>query len=420
MYKLPYGNKEVEFFLPKHHKLEILEVEDKDISNDQQGMVQQAIQNPLVKDLPLKINSRDKICIIISDLSRPVPNQMIVYPLLEELKDRGACKENIFIIVATGKHRVHKDEDFIQLLGKDIFKNYKVISHDGENKNMHQFLGYTSNGTPLYIDKAFVDSDIRIITGMIEPHQFMGFTGGLKSVTIGIGYKETIEMNHKFMFDSGSSLGNIENNIARNDVDEITNFLPIDFCINAILGNHNEIVKIFAGDETAVWNRGVNYLKKMIIKKVKEPADIVIASPGGYPKDINLYQAQKGLAHASEVVKEGGSIILLAECREGLGNSEFANWMNDSSSPMEVVDKFKHSKFMLGAHKAYLFSKSLLKADVNLVSEKLSSNSSLSSTLKIAIYNDIQYSISEVFKKYNSSCNVIIIPKASSIIPSLC
>jgi len=419
MYKLPYGDKELEFFLPRYSNLQILEVEDKELSQDQQSLVCQAIQNPFVKDLPLKINSSDKICIIISDLSRPVPNQIIMHYLLEELEKRGANKSNITIIVATGKHRVHEDKDFIQLLGKDIFNQHKVISHDGENKSKHQFLGYTSNRTPLYIDKTFVNSDIKIITGMIEPHQFMGFTGGLKAVTIGLGYKETIEMNHKFMFDSGSSLGNIENNIARKDVDEITNFLPIDFCINAILGNHNEIVKIFAGDAKVVWNRGVEFLKKTILKKVKEPADVVIASQGGYPKDIDLYQAQKGLAHASEVVKEGGSIILLAECREGLGNSEFAKWMNDSSSPREVIDKFKHSKFTLGAHKAYLFSKSLIKADVNLVSEKLYSNPSLTTTLKIAIYNDTQCSINEVFKKHSSSCNVIIIPKASSIIPSL-
>lgn len=367
----------------------------------------------------LKIDSSDRISILISDLTRPVPNHIIIPSILEELKKRGASENNVTIIVATGKHRVYKDKDFIQLLGKDILNQYNVISHDGENKSEHQFLGYTSNETPLYIDKNFVNSDIKIITGMIEPHQFMGFTGGLKAVTIGLGYEETIEMNHKFMLDSGSSLGNIEGNIARKDVDEITNFLSIDFCINVILGSNNEILKVFAGDAKAVWNKGVDFLKKKILIKVKETADIVIASQGGYPKDIDLYQVQKGLAHASEVVKEGGSIILLAKCREGLGNSEFTKWMNDSSSPKDVIDKFRNSRFKLGAHKAYLFSKSLLKADTYLVSDKLYSDRSLEKTLKISIYDNIQSPINKVFKKYGSSCNIIIIPKASSIIPSL-
>lgn len=419
MYKLPYGDKELEFFLPKYNNLQIIDVEYEGPTQDQQSLVWQAIKDPLEKDMPLKINSSDRIAILISDLTRPVPNHIIIPPLLEELKMRGADKDNVTIIVATGKHRMHDDKDFIQLLGKDIFNQYKVISHDGENKSEHEFLGYTSNETPLYIDKTFVNSDIKIITGMIEPHQFMGFTGGLKSVTIGIGYVETIEMNHKFIFDSGSSLGNIENNIARKDVDEITNFLPIDFCINVILGNHNELLKVFAGDAKVVWNKGVEFLIKRILIEVEEPADIVIASQGGYPKDIDLYQAQKGLAHASEVVKEGGSIILLAECREGLGNSEFERWMRSASSPKEVVDKFRNSKFTIGAHKAYLFSKSLIKADVNLVSEKLYSNPYLSSVLKVSIYRNIQDSIDEVFKNYDTNCNVIIIPKASGIVPFL-
>lgn len=419
MYKLPYGDREVEFFLPEHNKLEIIEANKINTSGDQQSKVQQSLQNPLVKSLPSKISSSEKVSIIISDLTRPVPNKIIIPLLLEELKKRGASKNNVTIIVATGKHRVHNDEDFIQLLGKDTINQYKVISHDGEDKDKHQFLGYTSNGTPLFIDKTFVNSDIKIITGMIEPHQFMGFTGGLKAVTIGLGYKETIEENHKLMLDSGSILGNIEGNIAREDVDEITRFLSVDFCINVILGSHNKIVKVFSGDAKTVWNNGVDFLKKIILIKVKEPADIVIASQGGYPKDIDLYQAQKGLAHASEVVKEGGSIILLAECREGLGNSEFAKWMDNSSSPKEAADRFKKSKFILGAHKAYLFSKNLLKSDTYLVSDKLYLDQSLENTLKISIYNNIQNPINKVFKKHGPSCSVIIIPKASSIIPSL-
>jgi len=415
MYKLPYGERQIEFELPGYENISELKINTSKNINTGIKLIQNALKSPFINTLPDIINSKSIIAIAVSDLTRPVPNKLILPLLLDELIKRGAAKDKIKIIVGTGKHRAHNKKDFLQLLGEKICEQYNIISHNAEDKKSHTFLGYTSNRTPISIEKNFVEADLRIITGMIDPHQFMGFTGGLKAVTIGLGYKDTITANHKLMFNKMARLGNVKENLPRSDVDKIRNYLKIHFSINVILGDNNEIIKVLAGNEKDVWKQGVSFLRKRIFKVVKNPVDVVIASAGGYPKDIDLYQAQKALASAELIVKDGGSIILVAECREGIGNKDFLSWMKKYDSADEVIKHFRDSEFMLGAHKAYLFSNTLLKANVSIVSDKLSPE--LSSILKAPIFPTMQQAISHVFSKEKSNCQVAIIPKASSIIP---
>ncbi len=417
MYKLPYGNQYLDFTLPEASDVSVLESTEINAEQPESQLVAEALADPLGQDLPKDIGSEEEIAIVISDLTRPVPNKVILPPLLNRLVDRGAKQEKITIVVGTGKHRVHNREDFIELVGAEIVNKYNVVSHDGEDKDSHTYLGETSRGTPLYIDSRFAEADIKIVTGMLDPHQFVGFSGGMKGVTIGLGYEETIETNHSQMFKDKAQLGDKDQNPVRQDVNELREFLEVEFCINVILDDHNEIIKVLAGDEEEVFKQGVEFINYKAVAETDQPVDIAIASPGGYPKDINLYQAQKALFHAAEIVKEGGTIVLAAECIEGIGSSAFEEWMQAGETPAEVLTNFKQAGFQLEAHKAYLFSSSLVKADLFLVSDGLEEE--LASTFKLKLFSSLEQAIEKAIAKYGQESKIAVLPKASSLIPQI-
>ena len=253
---------------------------------------------------------------------------------------------------------------FQAVLPEDVIANYRVIAHDARDAALVD-LGTTSRGTPVFVNPGFHRADLRIVVGLIDPHQFVGYTGGVKSAAIGLGGIQTITANHALLFDPRSLVGEIEQNPVRQDIEEIGRLIGVHFVVNVVLDEKNRLVRAFCGDPVEVEAVGSAFCRTIYEIGVSHEYNIVIASPGGYPKDINVYQAQKGLLHATPLVRQGGHIILVAECADGVASDTFHETMKRYRTPAAVVDGIRNSTFRLGFHKAFLWARSVQKASVH-------------------------------------------------------
>ncbi len=327
--KLKYGNKEVRLPIQDKNIIKILNLKKQKVLLNPENRLTNLLKNPVgcpsLRELIFQKKAK-KILIIVNDITRPTPYEIILPPLLDELRQIGIKKENIIFIIATGIHRSNSSEEIEEMFGKDIFFNYKFINHDCDDPHLKD-LGNLENGKKLWLDPIVSDTDFIITTGVIVPHYFAGFSGGRKSILPGICGRKTIEANHAKMVYPDSRAGNLKGNPVHQEMQEAAEKVGVDFNINVVTDEHSEIIEIVAGELLTSWQRGVEICKKIYLCPIEKKADIVIASAGGYPKDINVYQAQKALNNAYQAIRPGGTIILLAECSEGYGEPTFEKWL---------------------------------------------------------------------------------------------
>ncbi len=413
-YAVKYGAGALTFVLPDAVDATVIEPRAVPGVADTAAAVRQAVGDALAQGTLARPGTT---AIAISDATRPVPNDTLLPPLLNALHARGVGVEDISIIVGTGNHRAATPDELPQLVGADIARRYRVLSHVYDDPAQLVRLGETSRSTPVVINRTFAEANTRIIVGMIDPHQFVGYTGGCKGAFIGLAGGETISANHSMLSDPAAKLGVCNGNPVREDIDELTDFLPIDLVINVVLNTANEVVRVFAGDPHDVLAAAVPLVQDVCETAVPHAMDVVIASPGGYPKDINLYQAQKALAHACELVRPGGSVILVAECREGAGDDLYEAWMAAARTPHEVVTRFEREGFRMGAHKAFLFARSLLKARTYLVSRGIAP--AQAHKLHLIPAPTIEHALAAALRDIEGRPRIGIMPRASSTIPRI-
>jgi nickel-dependent lactate racemase len=413
--KIPYGD-DFLIWKPKEDFV-IKTIYPKDVKplENPEKAVEEAINNPLGSRKLDEFNNVKTVAIAISDLTRPVPNKIILPPLIEKLLSMGIKPKNICILIGTGLHRRSNKEEFVKLIGEELVNKVTVYSHDANDDNLLVNCGTTKRGTPVLVNRYFVEADLKIVTGMIDPHHFVGYTGGAKSLAIGLGGKKLIDKNHSMLVEDGAELGKIDGNPVREDIDEIGRIVGIDFMLNVVLNNDRKIVGVVGGDYLEAHKKGVQIARSIFEVHVKETADVVLTSPGGFPKDLNAYQAQKGLAHAAKIVKKGGYLILLAKCNEGHGDQKFFDTMKSFSKPEEVVEGFKKRAFEVGPHKALLWARSLIKANAYLISDGIDQQTA--GSLMVNKASSIEEVFLEIKNKLPDNPIVYVMPKANSTVP---
>lgn len=376
--------------------------------------IQKAL-SALIGPVPIeKFRSARQVAIAISDITRPVPLKILLAQLLDMLNTWGVPDHKIIGIVGGGLHRPATQADLSGMIGEDLLNRFRVIAHDATDKKELLYIGTSAAGTPIYINQAFYHADVRIVTGMLEPHQFMGFSAGVKGAVIGLGGQATIEKNHGRLFHEDADLGILDSNPVRKDLEDIGAHIGIDLIVNVILNDKKQVLCAVAGHPVEAYHSGVCYAKKIFGVPVTE-ADIVITSPGGFPKDINVYQAQKALTPAGRMVRKGGMIILVAECLEDLGEHRFAEEMQKYASPQEIIEQFPKHPFLIGNHKAYLWARTLAKAETVIVSRKLPKDRE--KLLMSRIMPNLQEAITYALAKKPASRDILVLPAASSTIP---
>jgi len=330
--------------------------------------VRNAIHHPISPINTERIKNARHICIAINDKTRPVPYKDILPPLLDYLRDFDVTPEKITYLVATGTHTPAAEAEMQYILSDELRLGSQIRSHDCDDQHNHIFLGTTSSGTEVEVNRLFYESDYRIVLGNIEPHHFMGYSGGVKTAAIGLTSRKTIRQNHSHLTSPLSFTGNFADNPCRVDVEEIGKMIGVDIALNLILNTNKQIMHALFGDPASVIKHGIPISENICQVKIQKPYDLVLVSPGGYPKDINFYQAHKAVTNAAALTKTGGRIILVAECREGSGSRPFQQFMTGVGSPDEVLAKFDQVGFEIGPHKAYLLARQLKRVRLSVYS----------------------------------------------------
>lgn len=373
--------------------------------------VQRALLNPIGSKRSKDIVKRgEKIVIITSDITRPMPSRLVLPEILEELFQAGIETDDITVVFALGCHRKHTEEEMKYLAGEEVYAKIRCVDSD-MNDCIH--MGTTSNGTPVDIFKIVAEADRRICLGNIEYHYFAGYSGGAKAIMPGVSTRAAIQANHSKMVMDEAKAGEMVRNPVRKDIDEVVNFVPIDFILNVVLNEHKNVIKAVAGHYLEAHRAGCEFLDRLYKVKIKERADIVVVSAGGFPKDINLYQAQKALDNAKHAVRDGGIIILAASCKEGFGEEVFERWIRCANAPQELTEEICRN-FELGGHKAAAIAMVLQKCSIFMVSDL-----DEESVRKIYMrpYTSLQKALNEAIKELGEESRVIVMPYGGSTLP---
>ncbi len=414
--RLPYGNRHINAQLPAGYAAEYVRPRAQPAADDPAAVARQAVYNPLGEVKPPRAGQT--VAIAINDKTRPVPHEHLLPPILNGLRHAGVRDQDVLFIIATGTHPRMTPEEYSNILPSEVLDAYRVVCHDAiDEKNLTR-LGETARGTPVFINSDYMAADYRIVIGNIEPHQFQGYSGGVKSAAIGLAGLPTINHNHAMMRKAGARLGEYARNPARQDVEEIGRMIGIDFAVNAILNRDKEIVQASSGDPFAVLEAGIPAARALFQAPVAALFDLMIVSPGGHPKDINLYQAQKGMAHAALATREGGQMILCAACPEGSGNREYEDWMRDSRirSHEDVFERFAREGFKVGRHKAFQVSRDASRIQTMLVSEL---DDDFVRMLLLEPAPDLQTAIDRALAGLPHSARIGVMPAANSTMPVL-
>lgn len=338
-YSLPYGKSVQEVMLPEEHVICDMHGNESTVCEDVAAATLEAIRNPIGRK-PLReiVKAGESVVIVISDITRLCGTDKFLPVIVKELNDIGVKDENITLLVATGTHRAHTPEEDIIVVGEDLAKRLKIVQHDCKNPETNVYVKTTSTGNKAYIDKLVVEADRVIITGAVSLHPFAGFGGGRKAILPGCASYETIIFNHVNTLDpiAGNGCNKladcslIEGNPVALDMKEGCAVVDPDFLVNTVFTPDGEISEVVAGDWWDAWKKGTEDLMKMSGVEIPELADVVIASPGGFPKDINLYQATKCHMNAAFAIKKGGIMIFNMECPDIQEPPIFANYASKS------------------------------------------------------------------------------------------
>jgi lactate racemase len=325
-----FGKHGLRLNLPSGFEYQILEPRSATPLADPVAAIEQVLDHPRAGP-PLAELARGKrsAAISVCDITRPVPNRVTLPHILSRLEKGGIARDSVTILIATGLHRAATDAEIREIVGDEIAASVRVENHHARALSEHRPLGRTVSGTPVYIDERFVAADLHITLGFIEPHLMLGYSGGRKLVAPGLAAQETIKVLHssRFMRDPRSSEGSIEDNPLHNELLEIAALARHDFLLDVTLGvgkpGERAITGVFAGEPVKAHAAGVQWISGVMLEKVEKPVDAVITTSAGYPLDLTYYQAIKGVTAAQHIVRDGGTILLLAQCSEGTGAAEF-------------------------------------------------------------------------------------------------
>ena len=321
---LKYGREGLDFELSE--KADIFRTLQMPAIEDPASRTAQCLADPIgAPALREMAAGKRNACIVVSDITRPVPNKILVPPVIEALRSAGMPPESIFFLVATGIHREPTNEELVEILGEEILADHRVISHNAREESSLVRIGHTSSGTPIDINRAYLDSDLKIVVGLVEPHFMAGFSGGRKSVAIGLTSVESVKHLHGtgFLEHPGSRNCELEGNPLHVELTEIAKAAGIDFCLSAVINAERRIGGIFCGDFEESHRAAAEFAGRFCRNHADYSYDIVITTAAGYPLDATYYQAVKGLVGVLDILSPGGGIILASKCSKGLGSDEF-------------------------------------------------------------------------------------------------
>lgn len=385
---------------------------------DEAEAIRNALREPIgappLRDL---VKPDDTVAIVFSDITRPQPRERMLPVLLEELSH--VPPENIVLINALGTHRPNTGEELVEMLGQEIVEGYRIVQHDAWAKDEMVYLGPTSFGHDTYINGVYMEAKVKILTGFIEPHFFAGFSGGPKAVLPGLADERSVLGNHdaRMIGHPKATWGITEGNPIWEEIRETAAKTEPTFLLNVTLNKKKEITGVFAGDVWQAHAAGTAFARESAMVPVPQPFDIVITTNSGYPLDLNLYQAVKGMSAAALVVKEGGSIIAAAECWDGIpDHGEYKNILKMATSPRQLLEIIRAPGFLRQDQwEAQVQAQIQLKADVYVKTSYLSEEQ-LREALLLPCHS-IEETLAQLLERYGPDATICVLPEGPQTVP---
>ena len=414
--KVPYGDTDQRAVLDDSIPVQIVEPASTDSVRSVEELIEEALDHPIeARRLEDIAYGKERVLILVNDQTRPGPNRQMAEAVVGRLKAAGVRDDQIQILIATGSHRAPKEEELEQLVGNELLKRIKVFSHDCHKDN--QYIGTTEGGLPVYVDRRALEADLIITTGLIAPHKAAGFSGGRKSIVPGIAGMETLKIHHSLPIRPAEpAMGWLKGNPFHEAACQAARKVGVDFILNAVQDVKKQNVAVVAGDLEKAHEKGVEICRRYDTVTCQTRGDLIVASPGGAPRDCSLYQAQKALAVAEVFAKKDGEtvMILTARAEDGIGPELFQEWLCEAETPEEVIERFRREGFDVGTNKAFEYARAMTKGKVIIVSEY--ADPVRLRQMKLEWAPDLQSAV-DLAIKLKKPEQVIVLPKAVSIIP---
>jgi lactate racemase len=419
---LDYGRTGLDVTLPDDRTIGPLAIREAAPLAHPVNALEAALRNPIgTKPLSELARGKKSACIVICDITRPVPNKLILPPVLRTLEASGIPREKILILNATGLHRPNEGAEMSEMVGEEIVANYRIENHHGKERDEHTYLGTTPNGVPAWIDTRYLQADLKITTGLIEPHLMAGYSGGRKVICPGIAALETVKVWHgpRFLEHPKADSGIVEGNPVHEENTRIALMAGCDFIVNVCIDGKRQVTWLGVGDMIQAWHKGVEFCETIVKAGVREPLDVVVTSAAGYPLDTTWYQAVKGLSGAMPIVKKGGTIVLAASLTEGLGGAEFQQLLKTSNYMQRFQPGGKRTPMAetceMDEWQLVMMAKVLERCKVKVVTDGLPAE-----TLRKCLVEPVttvEQAVAASLAEYGPKARIAVIPKGPYVLP---
>ncbi len=418
-YKYKYGHGYKTFSVEQEHVLDEIKIAQFPPLENLKEAVLEALYHPIdCAPIDELVKPGMKIAFICNDSTRVANTHAFLPILVDEMNKLGVPDADMRIIFALGTHRAMSYAEKVEQVSENVANRLPMYDTDCNNIDEFEYFGDTSFGTPVWLNKKICDVDLVIMTGAIVYHFFSGFGGGRKAVLPGVAAMETVRRNHSLMMSPASQLGKLHGNPVYDDQMEGVRIFAKEhklFLFNVVLDAQKQFLKIFAGNWDTAHVEACKFVEQVYGAPINEPADIVIASCGGYPKDINVYQLQKTMDNAWCAVKEGGVVIILGECEEGSGSAALEQALEEHPSP-DAIREHLAQNFVIGAHKAFAITRLMKKAKFILVSAL---DKNLAQKLLFEAVDDVDEAITLAKKYVGDDYKILLMPQGSLTVPVL-
>ena len=416
--KVPYGKGYQEAVVDDSLSVQIVDPVCEKVTATPAELIEKALDNPIgTPRLETMVTPEDHITIIVNDHTRPGPNAQIVDAIMKRLDKAGLPRDNVQFVIATGSHRASTPAELDTILGEQYSRTMKVHLHDCQDGD-HVYMGECSYGMPIWVDRRVAEASFIITTGLIAPHHAAGFSGGRKSIVPGVAGIETLHIHHSLPIRQYEpAMGFFEENPFHLAALEAAKKVNVRFIVNVVQDTVKQNVDCVAGDLSAAHEAGVAICRAHNTVRVSGLADVVVTSPGGSPRDCNLYQAQKALSVAEVFGRKGAcTFILCARAEDGIGEGLFQQWLTEASDPQEVVDRFRKEGYNVGNNKAFMYARAMLKGRVIIVSDQV--DPKVLKEMMLDSAPTLQEALDRVIAEKRPE-KIIVLPKAVSLIPKV-
>jgi len=418
-YSLAYGREQLNVELPEKNVVKVLKIQPAAALEDPMDAVFDVLEDPIESEpLAAIAEGKKSACVVVCDSTRPVPNPAILLPILQTLEDSGVDTSKITILIATGLRRTSTSEERHEIIGEDIMlRKFKVSDHNCKKLHQHEYLGVTKGGTPIWIDRRYLEADVKILTGMIEPHSIAGFSGGRKAICPGIAAAETVAScySSELLAHENVRPGCLDGNPVHAEQMEVARKAGCDFVVNVLLNHDRQIAKVVGGHLNQAFLKGVEVARKSLTDTVEKQVDIVVTSGGGAPFDKTWHQTIRGIAGALDILKPGGTIIIASACAEGVGCKEFEEIADQFAS----IDDFTKAITMddqsfVEQWQLEELAKALQKGKVKVITDGVPAE--MLQKFFVTPCVTVEEAVAEALEEYGQHATIAVIPEGPSVL----